>query len=104
MVNLSLTTNTAEHSQHKKPYPESGAGARKEVRKMKERRLRTPEEVREDFTRRGISIAEWAGQHNLNPHRVYDVLNRRNKGAFGEAHRAAVLLGLKEGVIEERAI
>lgn len=69
---------------------------------MKERRLRTPKEVREDFARKGISIAEWAGQHNLNPHRVYDVLNGRNKGSFGEAHRAAVLLGLKEGVIEER--
>lgn len=69
---------------------------------MKEHRLKTPEEVREEFARKGISIAEWAGQHNLNPHRVYDVLNNRNKGMFGEAHRAAVLLGLKEGIIEER--
>lgn len=47
---------------------------------MKEHRLKTPEEVREEFARKGISIAEWAGQHNLNPHRVYDVLNNRTKG------------------------
>ena len=39
----------------------------------------------------------------LAPQYVYDLLNGRTNGARGESHRAAVLLGLKEGVIEERA-
>ena len=70
---------------------------------MEKNQLKTPEEVREELARQGISIAKWAVQHGLNPHRVYDVLNNRNRGQYGEAHRAAVLLGLKEGVVEERA-
>lgn len=67
------------------------------------KRIRTPEEARAEISGMGISIAEWAARHGLKPRPVYDVLKKRNKGRFGEAHRAAVLLGLKEGVIEERA-
>lgn len=61
---------------------------------------RTPEEVKAEFARRGMPIAEWAREHGISPQRVYDVLGRRNRGAFGEAHRAAVLLGLKDGIID----
>lgn len=61
---------------------------------------RTPEEVKAEFAARGMPIAEWARENNISPQRVYDVLARRNRGAFGEAHRAAVLLGLKDGVID----
>ena len=55
------------------------------------------------FAERGLSISGWARKHNLAPQYVYDLLNGRTNGARGESHRAAVLLGLKEGVIEERA-
>lgn len=61
---------------------------------------RTPDEVREDFARKGISAAAWARENGLSPSRVYDLLQGRNKGRFGEAHKAAVLLGLKDGVID----
>ena len=37
------------------------------------------------------------------PRHVYDVLGGRNKGLFGESHRAAVLLGIKDGEAAERA-
>ena len=64
-------------------------------------KMRTPEEVKADFIRHGLPIAEWARQHKISPKRVYDVLSRRNKGSFGEAHRAAVLLGIKEGSLDD---
>lgn len=61
------------------------------------------ESVKDAFAERGLSISQWARKHNLAPQYVYDLLNGRTNGARGESHRAAVLLGLKEGVIEERA-
>ena len=61
------------------------------------------ESVKDAFAERGLSISQWARKHNLAPQSVYDLLNGRTNGARGESHRAAVLLGLKEGVIEERA-
>ena len=61
----------------------------------------TPEQARADLDRRGISIAEFSRKHDLNKNLVSDLLNGRIKGRRGEAHRAAVLLGIKDGVIEE---
>ncbi|WP_343077666.1 DNA-binding protein [Pseudomonas sp.] len=60
----------------------------------------TPEQARADLDRRGISIAEFSRKHDLNKNLVSDLLNGRIKGRRGEAHRAAVLLGIKDGVIE----
>ncbi|MGG7555053.1 DNA-binding protein [Pseudomonas sp. ES3] len=61
----------------------------------------TPEQARADLDRRGISIAEFSRKHGLNKNLVSDLLNGRIKGRRGEAHRAAVLLGIKDGVIEQ---
>lgn len=64
---------------------------------MSQTQIKTLAQVREEFARKGTSYAAWARQHGLSPSRVYDVMQGRNKGRFGEAHTAAVLLGLKEG-------
>jgi gp16 family phage-associated protein len=61
--------------------------------------VRTAEQVRAEFHRRGISIAEWARQHKVDQSTTYQVLYGTKKGRRGEAHRVAVLLGIKEGVI-----
>ena len=61
----------------------------------------TPEQARADLDRRGISIAEFSRKHDLNKNLVSDLLHGRIKGRRGEAHRAAVLLGIKDGVIEQ---
>ncbi|PWE46162.1 DNA-binding protein [Pseudomonas prosekii] len=61
----------------------------------------TPEQAREALNRRGMSIAEFSRKHELNKNLVSDLLNGRIKGRRGEAHRAAVLLGIKDGVIEQ---
>lgn len=61
----------------------------------------TTEQARTDLDRRGVSIAEFSRKHGLNKNLVSDLLNGRIKGRRGEAHRAAVLLGIKDGVIEQ---
>lgn len=63
---------------------------------------KTPGEVREEFRRRGEPLASWARRNGFHPKTVYALFYGTNKGCSGNAHRAAVLLGLKEGTIEER--
>jgi len=61
--------------------------------------IRTREEVRAEFLRNGISIAQWATANNFNTNLVGEVLAGRKKGIRGQAHKIAVKLGLKEGPI-----
>ena len=63
--------------------------------------LLTPEQARAALDREGKSIAEFSRQYGLNKNLVSDLLNGRKKGRIGEAHRAAVLLGIKEGVVAQ---
>ncbi|UVM06401.1 DNA-binding protein [Pseudomonas laurylsulfatiphila] len=55
--------------------------------------------ARQRLIDQGLSTADFAKRHNLNPSTVYAVLNGQKKCLRGEAHRAAVLLGIKDGVI-----
>ena len=67
-------------------------------------KLKTIEEVKEDFSRKGIAFATWARAHGLRIPAVYDLINGRTRGVRGEAHKAAVLLGVKRGeVVNGRA-
>lgn len=50
----------------------------------------------------GLSCKDFALKHDLHPSTVYAVLNGQKKCRRGEAHRAAVLLGIKEGVINDK--
>ncbi|ATR85195.1 DNA-binding protein [Pseudomonas sp. HLS-6] len=61
----------------------------------------TPEQARASLDRKGMSIAKFSRIHGLNKNLVSGLLTGRIKGLRGEAHRAAVLLGIKDGVIEE---
>ncbi|WP_017519590.1 DNA-binding protein [Pseudomonas nitroreducens] len=63
--------------------------------------LLTPEQARQNLDREGVSIAEFCRLHSLNKNLVSDLLNGRKKGRRGQAHRAAVLLGIKDGVISQ---
>lgn len=65
--------------------------------------LRPLEEVEREFERRGISKADWARKHGIRPGVLYEIFSLRSACKRGESHRAAVLLGLKDGVIEDRA-
>lgn len=57
----------------------------------------TPEQARAALDREGTSLADFSRKHELNKNLVSDLLCGRKKGKRGEAHRAAVLLGIKEG-------
>lgn len=58
---------------------------------------RTAKEIKKELARKGETILNLAQEHNLKVRIVYDLLNGRLAGARGESHRAAVILGLKEG-------
>lgn len=56
----------------------------------------TPTQVKDEFDRQGLSIAEWARENDFPPPLVYRVLS----GAIpkrGKSHEIAVCLGLKQG-------
>ncbi|MEH6566928.1 MAG: DNA-binding protein [Halopseudomonas sp.] len=54
--------------------------------------------ARERLIAQGLSSKEWAELHELSPSTVYAVLNGQHKCLRGDAHRAAVLLGIKPTV------
>jgi len=66
---------------------------------MKTRNTRTPQEVRDDFIRKGISLRSWALAHGFQPATVCQVLNGHNAATRGTGHRIAVTLGIKDGEI-----
>lgn len=53
--------------------------------------------ARDRLKRLGLSAKDWAHKNGLTPSTVYAVLNGQKKCLRGESHRAAVLLGIKEG-------
>lgn len=63
--------------------------------------MKTREEVIADFDRKGISVSSWARKNNIPRSIVYGVLNGTRKARFGLGHKAAVLLGIKDGEIVE---
>lgn len=65
--------------------------------------VKTIEEVRKEFDRKGISFGEWARQNGIRPGAVYDLLNGRQVGRRGQSHKVAVMLGLKEGEVVDQA-
>lgn len=61
--------------------------------------LKTLDEARAEFRRTGKSMAAWAREHDVGHETVYRVLKGTQKGERGDAHKVAVLLGIKDGVI-----
>lgn len=68
---------------------------------MKPQTIRTPQEIRAEWLRKGLGQNDWARKHGFNPATVSQVLNGRNRGARGTGHKIAVMLGLKDGEIME---
>ncbi|TDL95662.1 DNA-binding protein [Stutzerimonas kunmingensis] len=61
---------------------------------------RTPKQAKEWLAKQGKTVQEFAREHSLDPFTCYQVLSGAKKGTRGESHRAAVLLGIKEGVAD----
>lgn len=68
---------------------------------MKMHTIRTAQDVRNDFIRKGISIASWARANGFDKATVSQVLNGCNAATRGQGHKIAVMLGIKDGEIIE---
>lgn len=67
---------------------------------MESQKQRSPQDIKAEWDRRGISMRKWAGQHGFSPATVHQVLTGKNSGAIGTGHRIAVTLGIKQGDID----
>jgi gp16 family phage-associated protein len=63
-------------------------------------KMKTVDQVKADLYRRGKSVPDVAREIGVSSRIIYELLRGRIKGRRGQAHRAAVLLGLKDGVLE----
>jgi len=61
--------------------------------------LRTPEQVRAELRRKGVSVTRWAVSNGFSPSLTFEVLAGRRNPTRGETHRIAVALRLKAGEI-----
>lgn len=62
---------------------------------MKARKALTPDQVKQQFRARGLTLTQWAADHGYSREAVYRVINGKDKAHFGRAHEIAVALGLK---------
>lgn len=68
---------------------------------MMQKRLLTRKEARESLIYRGKSITQWAKEHGFSLAQVRDVLRKEHPCRIGASHKIAVLLGIKDGIIDE---
>lgn len=61
--------------------------------------IRTAAQAKAWLEHQGKSVQEFAREHGIDPATTYQVLAGRKKGKRGEAHKVAVLLGMKDGII-----
>lgn len=61
--------------------------------------LRSISEVRAELYRRGQTVRGLAAELGVSERILHELLRGRLRGLRGQAHRAAVLLGLKEGEV-----
>ena len=60
----------------------------------------TPPDIKRWFYERGLTVTEWSQVHGFPREVVYAALAGRTRGFRGQAHDAAVALGLKKGCVE----
>jgi len=63
--------------------------------------MKTSQEVKDEFRSKGVSIAAWARAKGFQELAVHRVISGKSKCYRGNAHKIAVLLGLKNGEITE---
>lgn len=63
----------------------------------------TPESAKAYFLQHGINRSEWARHFGIDQQQISDFFRGRLKGTWGEAHKTAVLLGLKPNPEQQAA-
>jgi gp16 family phage-associated protein len=56
----------------------------------------TLQQLKEKFAKEGKTFSGWSKENGVKYSTTLAVINGTNKGNYGEAHRVAVALGLKE--------
>lgn len=56
--------------------------------------LRTPEEAKNWLRSQGVSVSDFAREHNLDRATTYQILYGVKKGLRGKSHQSAVALGI----------
>ena len=64
-------------------------------------RVLTPDQVKQSFKDRGVTISQWSRDRGYVARDVYRVLNGQLKANWGKAHEIAVALGLKPSISED---
>lgn len=59
--------------------------------------------LRDRFKQAGVTISAWAKANGFTRMAVVDVLRGKRVGRYGECHRVAVALGLKDGKVVDAA-
>ena len=62
--------------------------------------LKTREQVKKEFNQKGVTVKGWAARNGFKYQQVIDVLRKPGPCRYGQSHKIAVLLGLKDGIIE----
>jgi gp16 family phage-associated protein len=65
---------------------------------------RTAAQAKARLDQQGKSVQEFARENKVDPATTYQILSGRKKGRRGEAHKVAVLLGMKIGVIPSKVV
>ncbi|SEI62234.1 DNA-binding protein [Pseudomonas sp. NFR16] len=66
--------------------------------------IRTAAQAKAWLDQQGKSVQEFARENKVDPATTYQILSGRKKGRRGEAHKVAVLLGMKIGVIPSKVV
>ncbi|WP_032632867.1 DNA-binding protein [Pseudomonas syringae] len=61
--------------------------------------IRSAAQAKAWLEQQGKSVQQFARENSIDPATTYQVLAGRKKGRRGEAHKVAVLLGMKIGTI-----
>jgi gp16 family phage-associated protein len=68
---------------------------------MTQKQLVTREEAKASLSYRGKSMTQWAHENGFTLSQVRDVLRKDRPCRIGVSHKIAVLLGIKDGIIDE---
>lgn len=90
-------TSTQASKPRKKREPHPAVEVVTRTVRNTERTLVTVEEARKRMEREGMTASQFAKQHNVPYQTVLKVLQGRNAGKWGDAHKVAVLLKIKVG-------
>lgn len=58
--------------------------------------VKSIQQIKNEFSESGASIAEWARENSFSPDLVYRILRNNRIPKRGESHQIAIKLGIKE--------